>query len=133
MCGTVGDAPKIPSIPGGSGPTNPDLQVGNPIVDPSKQNPANPVLPGVEIGISLPGESNQPTPPQPSPPPSFSPEPTPTDPNPQETAAQRLKRLAALRMGFAKTIKTSPQGVSASPLVSVPQAYFPGTKGKLGQ
>jgi hypothetical protein len=65
--------------------------------------------------------------------PAADPAPSLLDPSPQETAAQKLRRLAALRMGLAKTIKTTPMGVVDSPLVSAPAAYAPGLKGKLGQ
>jgi hypothetical protein len=61
------------------------------------------------------------------------PNPTTNDPNPQETAAQRLKRISKLRLGLAKTVLTSSQGVTNSPLVSTPSLYSPGTNSKLGQ
>lgn len=55
------------------------------------------------------------------------------DPTPQETAAQKLKRLAKLRLGLAQTIKTSPLGLGAPALGSAPGLYSPGSKSKLGQ
>lgn len=103
---------------GSRGPvTGTDLT--NPVVDSANAviNQANAAGPGFQFPSSEPIPSSNPM---------------PEMTNPEETAAQRLKRLRALRMGLASTIKTSSQGVESSPLVSAP-VVTAGLKGKLGQ
>lgn len=61
------------------------------------------------------------------------PEATPIPPTPSEQAAMlRRKRLAALRLGIASTIRTSGQGVADVPSLMTPMAAGTG-KTKLGQ
>lgn len=59
----------------------------------------------------IPSMPNIPNPETPDP---ATPPPTATDTNPEETAQQRLKRLAAYRFGFASTIKSRPSLSSAT-------------------
>ena len=55
------------------------------------------------------------------------------DPTQTESAVARQNRLDKLRQGMAKTIKTSPAGLSSAPQLSTPLAYATGIKAKLGQ
>lgn len=49
-----------------------------------------------------------------TPAPAPAPTPTASDADPQKTASDRQKKLEALRLGLASTIRTSPTGLGSS-------------------
>ncbi len=134
--GRPGEGSPVPTSPTTTTPTQP-VTPPRPQNPDYADNPKNPNDPRVELPIGQPDtgvpDRREPDGEAPLPVPGFDPAPVPTGSSPEEIAAQKLKRLRALRAGLLSTIKTSPGGTTTPPLVSTPGLYGSGVKGKLGQ